>query len=117
MKNRKLRLKDKELLNLLIGKTVEIAIEKGIIKSRTIIVDATHTGLRSTPKIKERFNMLKEVLADIEDYYVISKDENARIGHKSEKDAFFGYKIHIAMSDERIITAATVTLSEKGDGP
>ena len=40
-KFRKLRLKDKDLLNLLIGKTVEIAIEKGIIKSRTIIVDAT----------------------------------------------------------------------------
>jgi len=35
-KFRKLRLKDKALLNLLIGKTVEIAIEKGIIKSRTI---------------------------------------------------------------------------------
>lgn len=46
-KFRRLRLKDKDLLNLLIGKTVEIAIEKGIIKSRTIIVDATHTGSRS----------------------------------------------------------------------
>lgn len=29
----------------------------------------------------------------------------------------FGYKTHIAMSDERIITAATVTSGEKGDGP
>lgn len=178
-KFRKLRLKDKDLLNLLIGKTVEIAIEKGIIKSRTIIVDATHTGSRSNPyspveilrlrskqlrkslyesdesvkgtlpeknaddeleheldytkalldvvgsnptlaevpKVKERLNMLKEVLADIEDHYVTSKDEDARIGHKSEDDAFFGYKTHIAMSDERIITAATVTSGEKGDGP
>ena len=178
-KFRKLRLKDKDLLNLLIGKTVEIAIEKGIIKSRTIIVDATHTGSRSNPyspieilrlrskqlrkslyesdesvkdnlppknthdeleheldytkelldvvgsnptlaevpKIKERINMLKEVLADIEDHYVTSKDEDARIGHKNEEDAFFGYKTHIAMSDERIITAATVTSGEKGDGP
>lgn len=61
--------------------------------------------------------MLKEVLADIEDHYVTSKDEDARIGHKSEDDAFFGYKTHIAMSDERIITAATVTSGEKGDGP
>lgn len=61
--------------------------------------------------------MLKEVLADIEDHYVTSKDEDARIGHKSEEDAFFGYKTHIAMSDERIITAATVTSGEKGDGP
>lgn len=178
-KFRKLRLKDKELLNLLIGKTVEIAMEKGIIKSRTIIVDATHTGSRSNPyspveilrlrskqlrkslyesdesvkdnlpqkntdddleheldytkalldavgsnpslaevpKIKERINVLKEVLADIEDHYVTSRDEDARIGHKSEDDTFFGYKTHIAMSDERIITAATVTSGEKGDGP
>jgi len=38
-KFRKLRLKDTALLNLLIGKTVSIALEKGIIKSRSIIVD------------------------------------------------------------------------------
>lgn len=178
-KFRKLRLKDKDLLDLLIGKTVDIAIEKGIIKSRTIIVDATHTGSRSNPwspleilrlrsrqlrksiyesneiqkerlpakntvddieheldytkslldvvgsnpalaeipKVKERLNTLKEVLADIEDHYVTSKDEDARVGLKSEDDSFFGYKTHIAMSDERIITAATVTSGEKGDGP
>ena len=61
--------------------------------------------------------MLKEVLADIEDHYVTSKDGDARVGHKSEEDVFFGYKTHIAMSDERIITAATVTSGEKGDGP
>lgn len=177
-KFRKLRLKDKDLLNLLIGKTVGIAIEKGIIKSRTIIVDATHTGSKSNPyspveilrlrskqlrkslyeldesirdklpskntdddpeheldytkslldivssnpslaevpRIKERLNMLKEVLSDIEGHYVTSKDEDARIGHKSEDDSFFGYKTHIAISDERIITAATVTSGEKGDG-
>lgn len=178
-KFRKLRLKDKDLLDLLIGKTVSIAIEKGIIKSRTIIVDATHTGSRSNPwspleilrlrskqlrksiydtdqkikdslpakntaddieheldytkalidvvgsnptlaevpKIKERLNMLKEVLSDIEDHYVTSKDGDARVGHKSADDSFFGYKTHIGMSDERIITAATVTSGEKGDGP
>ncbi len=175
----KLRLKDKDLLNLLVGKTVEIAIEKGIIKSRTIIVDATHTGSRSNPyspieilrlrskqlrkclyesdesiknklqakntddeldheldytkslldvvnsnpslaevpKIRERLNMLKEGLSDIEDHYVTSKDGNARIGHKSEDDSLFGYKTHIAMSDERIITAATITSGEKGHEP
>lgn len=178
-KFRKLRLKDKDMLNLLIGKTVSIAIEKGIIKSRIIIVDATHTGSRSNPyspieilqlrskqlrkslydahesiknnlpakneddnlaheldytkalldvvsadetlinvpKVKERLNMLRETLADIEDHYVTSKDEDARVGHKSEDDSFFGFKTHIAISDERIITAATVTSGKKGDGP
>lgn len=178
-KFRKLRLKDMDLLNLLIKKTVDIAIEKGIIKSRTIIVDATHTGSRSNPyspieilrlrskqlrkaiynadediketlpkknedddlvkeldytkelidivsgnagiaevpAVKQRINMLKETLEDIEDHYTTSKDEDARVGHKSEDSSFFGYKTHIAMSDERIITAATVTSGEKGDGP
>lgn len=178
-KFRKLRLKDKDLLNLLIGNTVAIAIEKGIIKSKTLIVDATHTvsrsnpyspveilklrsrqlrkslydaddtmkdslpdkngddnmeheldytrkllkavasneALSSVPKIKERLNMLKETLSDIEDHYTTSKDEDARVGHKSEDSSFFGYKTHMAMSDERIITAATVTSGDRGDGP
>jgi hypothetical protein len=40
-------LKDTDLLNLLIGKTVSIAVEKGIIRSKSITVDATHTLLRS----------------------------------------------------------------------
>ena len=53
--------------------------------------------------------MLKEVLEDIHDHYTTSIDEDASVGHKSEDSSFFGYKTHIAMSDERIITAATVT--------
>src|ERR1700761_1690877 len=48
-KFRKLRLKDADLLNLLISKTVSIAIEKGIVRSRSIIVDATHSFSRSNP--------------------------------------------------------------------
>jgi transposase len=177
-KFRKLRLKDIELLAMLIGKTVEIAIAKGIIKTSTIIVDATHSGSRSNPyspvqalklrskqlrkclyehdesiketlpakntdddlvhelaytqslvdkvsedeilinipKIKERLNMLKETLDDIQDHYTTSKDKDARVGHKTRDDHFFGYKSHIAMSPENIITAATVTSGEKGDG-
>ncbi len=48
-KFRKLRLKDTDLLNLLIGKTVSIAIDKGIVRSKSIIVDATHSLSRSNP--------------------------------------------------------------------
>jgi IS5 family transposase len=79
------------------------------------VVSADET-LINVPKVKERLNMLRETLADIEDHHMTSKDEDARVGHKSEDDSFFGYKTHIAMSDERIITAATVTSGEKGDG-
>ena len=48
-KFRKLRLKDMNLLDMLISKTVEIAVEKGITKSNAIIVDATHTKSRYNP--------------------------------------------------------------------
>ncbi|MBC2467735.1 transposase, partial [Clostridium saccharobutylicum] len=41
-KFRKLRLKDLNLLDMLINKTVTVALEKGIIKSKSVIVDATH---------------------------------------------------------------------------
>ena len=54
-KFRKLRLKDVGLLDMLIGKTVEIALEKEIIKSKTIIVDATHTKARYNQKSPKEF--------------------------------------------------------------
>ncbi|MBZ5754011.1 IS5/IS1182 family transposase, partial [Metabacillus sp. DBTR6] len=40
-------------------------------------------------------------------------DPDARVGHKTADSSFFGFKTHIAMSDERIITAAIVTTGEK----
>ena len=178
-KFRKLRLKDTDLLNLLIGKTVSIAIEKGIIRSRSIIVDATHSFSRSNPysalevlrerskllrkavyaidedmkghmpekngsddlekelaycreletlvesdqtlslipAVKEKLNLLKETVEDTQENYTLSKDKDAKTGHKSADSSFFGYKTHLAMTDERIITAAVVTSGEKGDGP
>jgi hypothetical protein len=177
-KFRKLRLKDMSLLDMLINKTVEIAIDKGIIKSRSIIVDATHTKARYNqkspkeilmarskklrksvyeidetmklkfpsktttnvlqdeldycqklidvieieetlsqyPKVKEKLNLLKETLDDDIEHLKISEDEDAKIGHKTADSSFFGYKTHIAMSEERVITAATITTGEKNDG-
>lgn len=178
-KFRKLRLKDTDLLNLLIGKTVSIAVEKGIIQSRSIIVDATHSLSRSNPysalevlrerskllrkavysidenmkdqmpeknasdelekeltyckelekciesdqalslipAVKEKLNLLKETVEDTHERYILSKDKDAKTGHKSADSSFFGYKTHLAMTGERIITAAVVTSGEKGDGP
>ena len=45
-----------------------------------------------------------------------SKDEDAKTGHKTANTSFWGYKTHIAMTEERIITAATITSGEKIDG-
>jgi transposase len=177
-KFRKLRLQDVGLLDMLIGKTVEIALEKEIIQSKTIIVDATHTKARynqKTPKeflqeksknvrkavyqidesmkekfpskptsnevkdevnycrqvievvatqpqiaaipaVKEKLNLLKEVVEDYEEQLNYSSDPDARVGHKTADSSFFGFKTHIAMNDERIITAAVITTGEKSDG-
>lgn len=178
-KFRKLRLKDTDLLNLLINKTVTIAIEKGVIRSKSIIVDATHSGSRSNPyssidilrerskllrktvyqfeqdfkgkmpkkniendlekelsycielkkiitqnesissipAVKEKLNFLMETVDDTRENIIFSKDKDAKIGHKSTDSSFFGYKTHLAMTEERIITAAVITSGEKGDGP
>lgn len=177
-KFRKLRLKDSNLLDLLINKTVEIALDKQIIKSKSIIVDSTHTQARynqkspreilleyskrlrksvyavdetmkskfpskinngiledeinycaklinvieeneiisSYPNVKEKINMLKELVQDDIEQLNLSKDVDAKVGHKTADTSFFGYKTHIAMTEERIITAAKVTTGEKHDG-
>ncbi|MGD6880083.1 transposase, partial [Bacillus infantis] len=61
-------------------------------------------------------NLLKEVVEDCTEQLSFSTDPDARVGHKTVDSSFFGYKTHIAMSDERIITAAVVTTGEKSDG-
>lgn len=68
------------------------------------------------PVIHERLNYLKEIIDDNLEHMKTSYDEDAKIGHKSYDSNFFGYKTHIAITEERIITAATVTTGEKHDG-
>ena len=166
------------MLDMLIGQTVSLALEKGIIKSKSIIVDATHTKskynqksprgilqelskklrkavyavdesmkekfpikntedslakeleycqklidtiktnhkLSNYPKVSEKLNRLEEVINDDIEHMSISEDKDAKIGHKTADTSFFGYKTHIAMTEERIITAATITTGEKNDG-
>jgi hypothetical protein len=177
-KFRKLRLIDEGIMDLLIGKTVEIGIEEGVLKSNNLIVDSTHSlsryhnrrphevlqeqakelrkavysideGMKEKfpakiagdnidehieyckqliesvfgnermqihEKVKNELNYLQEMIDDNLENLQTSADEDARVGHKSEDTSFFGFKTHIAMTDERIITAAVVTSGEKHDG-
>ena len=48
---RRKRLKDVNLLDMLITKSIEIAVSKGINMGKTIIVDSTHSMARSNPVI------------------------------------------------------------------
>ncbi len=73
-------------------------------------------NLVARPNIAENINLLQETIDDTNEELLISKDEDARVGHKTADSSYFGYKTHIAMTPERIITAATVTSGEKPDG-
>ncbi len=167
-------------MDKLINKTVEIALEKGLIEVKNkIIVDSTHTNamlhhispreelirqakeLRKSiykvdesmhdkmpkkressgllenqieytkkllklvkndgrftalPGIKEQIDYLEETMNDTEIELEYSKDKDAKVGHKTADTSFLGYITHLAMTPERIITAATITTGEKHDG-
>jgi hypothetical protein len=68
------------------------------------------------PKVKEQLNLLKETVADDIEQLQYMNDQDAKVGHKTADSSFFGYKTHLAMSEERIITAATITTGENSDG-
>jgi hypothetical protein len=72
--------------------------------------------LKEMPAVKERANYLDEIIEDNLEHLKQSKDEGAAIGHKTADTSFFGTKTHIAMTDEGIITAATVTGGDASDG-
>ena len=60
------------LLDMLIAKTVQLALEKGIIKSKSIIVDATHTKSRynqKTPRqvLQEQSKKLRRSIYEIDE--------------------------------------------------
>lgn len=169
---------DEGMLDEFLGETVRQAMQKGVVKSSSIIVDATHSKSKHCPKIPSQIlrDMTKELRKEIyktqgelhslfpakpemeddvfeqidyaktlcnalEDVKFESKkaekqrkrikemlahpnlihlqnehDEDARMGHKSEEDAFFGFKHHIAVTEEGIVTAATVTGGTSPDG-
>lgn len=64
----------------------------------------------------EKLNALEEAICDDLEHLDTSKDGEAKIGHKTADTSFFGYKTYIAMTEERIITAATIPNGEKTDG-
>lgn len=68
------------------------------------------------PNVEENMRLLKEIIEDTEEQLEYSKDNDAKVGHKTADTSFFGFKTHIMMSEERIITAANVTSGEKTDG-
>lgn len=68
-------------------------------------------------EIKALYERIRELLDSDRIRQIRSKDdEDARFGHKTPTSTFFGYKTHIAMSEDRIITGIEVTDGSKPDG-
>ncbi|NRZ95842.1 transposase [Clostridium tetanomorphum] len=84
-KFRKLRLKDMNLLDLLIKKTVEVAIAKGVLVSKTIIVDATHTRARYNQKSAQEV-LLERTKSLRKEIYAINNKMKERFLQKVTSD-------------------------------
>ena len=166
-----------DMLEEFLSETIRQAIDKGIIKSNSIILDSTHSrsmhspqtptqilrdmskelrkeiyrtqyGLSKnfpekpviedtvedeieytkklvavtenklkSPKAIKQLERIKEMLAKPNLIEIQNKnDEEARIGHKAENKDFFGYKNHIAITEnEQLITALEVTNGNESD--
>lgn len=96
--------------------TTNILVDEIEYCQKLICVIENEGTISEYPKVKEKINLLKETLEDDIEHLKIMEDQDAKIGHKTADSSFFGYKTHIAMSEERIIIVATITTGEKNDG-
>jgi IS5 family transposase len=174
-KFRKTRITE-DILEEMITETMRQAIAKGLVKSRAIIVDSTHSYSKGNPetptqilrrmtktlrkeiyktqpelaecfpekpsetamiedeieyaillaaalKDKLSYKATQKLLKRVEELLADDKiksiqspnDEDASVGHKSIDNSFFGYKNHLAITDERLISGITVTSGRAAD--
>lgn len=67
-------------------------------------------------KLTALYKRIKELLDTDKIREIRSKnDEDAHFGHKTATSSFFGYKSHLAMTEERIITGIKVTHGGESD--
>ncbi len=68
-------------------------------------------------KIQKLSREMKELLEDERLKEIRSKeDKDARFGHKTATSTFYGYKNHLAMTEERLIAGLSVTDGGAPDG-
>ncbi len=91
--------------------TAEIAYSKQLVNNiKEEIINSNNVRL---------INMLGEIQHVLEDENIrkigSKADYDARFGFKSRTNSFFGYKTHIAMTQERLISGIRVTSGEAAD--
>ena len=104
-----------ELAELFPEKPVETALIEDEIEYTKQLVRALKDKLtyKGSQKQYEKVTSLLEEdkIKEIQS----SEDLEATIGHKSKEDSFFGYKNHLAINDERLITGIEVTTGRAAD--
>lgn len=98
------------------GETAELAEE---IEYTYKLLEAIEKDVKQSKKdcLIEIYEHIKGLLNTDRIREIRSKsDEDARFGHKTATSTFFGYKNHLAMSEERIITGIEVTDGAEPDG-
>ncbi len=91
-------------------------LESWVDYANDLIDFFSHLGLEENPKVGYPLRLLAEGISDMEFRDRLGNDRDAKTGHKSANKPFDGYKGHIAMTPERIITGAVATSGEKADG-
>jgi transposase len=83
------------------------------------LIEAVRTGIakNGSNKSREFFKKAEELLKNEKIRELQSAcDKDARIGHKKANSKFFGYKNHVAITEERIVVGVKVTNGAAGDG-
>jgi len=94
-----------------------MSVEEMVETSKTIIgIVRTHESAMNIPAVKNQVELLEEAIDDTLTRGYVSKDKDARGGHKSVTKPFYGNKEHLAIESEtRLITGVVVTSGEKTD--
>lgn len=69
------------LLDLLINKTVEVAISKGVLVSKTLIVDVTHTRARYNQNSAQEL-LLERAKSSRKEIYMVNSSLKERLHQK-----------------------------------
>lgn len=87
----------------------EIEYTKKLVEYLEAVELTSEKAIKKLKSVKEV--LAKPNLAELQS----NQDEDAKIGHKSEDADFFGFKNHLAMTEEGIIVGATVTNGTAAD--